>query len=92
MIQRDVEESDDHEKRLATLVESWGFTKHTIQGDGNCCFSAIASSLLYQRLHLEEKYPAIVSKLKLNTATVNDIALQLRLEAVEEWVRNASEY
>ena len=49
---------------------------HTIPGDGNCCFSAIASSLLYQRLFLEEKYPALVSKLQLNVATVKDIAAE----------------
>ena len=87
-----VGELDDHKKRLATLVRSWGFAMHTIPGDGNCCFSAIASSLLYQWLFLEEKYPALVSKLQLNVATVKDIALQLRHEAVEEWTMNASEY
>ena len=87
-----VGELDYHKKRLATLVRSWGFAMHTIPGDGNCCFSAIASSLLYQRLCLEEKYPALVSKLQLNIATVKDIALQLRHEAVEEWTMNASEY
>ena len=31
------------------VVQSWGFTVHPILGDGNCCFSAIASSLLCQQ-------------------------------------------
>jgi hypothetical protein len=84
-------ELGDHEKRLSTLVRSWGFVMHTIPGDGNCCFLSIASSLLHQRFLLEEKYPAIVSKLQLNVATVKEIALQLRDEAVKEWTMNASE-
>ena len=83
---------DDHEKRLAMLVQSWGFAMHAIQGDGNCCFSAIASSLLYQRFQLQEKYPALVSKFQLGTATVKNIAVQLRNEAVQEWTLNSSEY
>ena len=83
---------EDNEKRLATLVHSWGFAMHAIPGDGNCCFSAIASNLLHQCLQLEEKYPALVSKLQLNISSMKDIALQLRLEAVQEWTMNASEY
>ena len=52
-----VGEVDDHEERLSTLVQSWGFTMHAIVGDGDCCFSALASSLLYQRHLIKEKYP-----------------------------------
>ena len=52
---------------------------HAIPGDGNCCFSAIASNLLHQCLQIEEKYPALVSKLQLNISSMKDIALQLRL-------------
>ena len=52
----------------------------------------VASNLLHQCLQLEEKYPALVSKLQLNISSMKDIALQLRLEAVQEWTMNASEY
>ncbi len=87
-----VGEQEEHEQRLSRVIQSWGFTLHNIRGDGNCCFSAIASTLLYQRQLLEERYPSLIESLKLNATTVEDIALQLRYKAVEEWTINPSDY
>ena len=87
-----VGEVDDHQERLSTLVQSWGFTMHAILGDGNCCFSALASSLLYQRHLIEAKYPSLLTLLGLNFTTVEELAVHLRRKAVQEWTTNASEY
>ena len=46
-------EYDEHQKRLADIVDSWGFLLHPVPGDGNCCFYALAFSIHAQRQDLE---------------------------------------
>lgn len=45
------DDNTDHQKRLVDAINSWGFTLHPVVGDGNCCFSALAMSILFQQNH-----------------------------------------
>jgi len=43
------EDSDvtaQHNKRLTNVLKGWGVTKYPMEGDGNCCFNAVAFSLI----------------------------------------------
>ena len=31
-----------HEKHLTGVFDAWNMCKHEIEGDGNCCFTAVA--------------------------------------------------
>ena len=35
-----------HDKHLANVLKGWGVMKQPMEGDGNCCFNAVAFSLI----------------------------------------------
>ena len=49
----------EHHKRLIDSINSWGFQLLLIDGDGNCCFSALACSLLFQQAKILSADPTL---------------------------------
>ena len=43
------DDTKEHHKRLIDALNLWGFKILPVDGDGNCCFSAIAYSLLLKK-------------------------------------------
>ena len=86
-------DNEQHQKRLADIVNSWGFQLHPVPGGGNCCFSAIAFTIYIQRRDIELKQPRLLLDCGIkNNASIADISNQLRLIAVDEWMKNAEYY
>ena len=85
-----VSEYEQHQKHLTDIVESWGFQLHSVPGDGNCCFSALAFTIHAQRQDIELRLPQLI--VDLSIASIDDIAYQLRRIAVDEWTKNVDEY
>lgn len=89
----DVSESEQHQKRLLDIVSLWGFQLHSVTGDGNCCFMAIAFSICSQRQQMELKMPQLFSEHNMeSSASIEETARHLRRIAVKEWITNAGEY
>ena len=83
----------ESDKRLSDIVDSWGFQIHSVAGDGNCCFHALAFTIQCQRHNIELRLPQLFLDLCIErTASVDDIACQLRRIAVEEWMTHADDY
>lgn len=91
----DKERSDheEHQQRLLNNIESWGFQMHSVEGDGNCCFSAVAFALVSQRRDIQSVLPHLFAEIGIEDESVlSDIALTLRKLAVAEWIQHAEEY
>lgn len=82
-----------HNKRLSNVLKGWGVTKEPMEGDGNCCFSAVAFSIKINSNHL--------TNLQITTLKNNGIDVSLDLDTsatvlrqlvVAEWKQNASKY
>ena len=84
---------EENKQRLRNNVESWGFEMHLIEGDGNCCFSAVAFSLAIQKQEIHSLLPNLFTDVGIETkANMRDIAHQLRILAVAEWMQHTEEY
>lgn len=85
--------TEQHQKRLIDMVESWGFQLHPVEGDGNCFFSAIAFAIIDQRQQIEMHKPDhLVNHGISNSMDIKSIAMKIRQIIVGEWMSNASEY
>lgn len=63
--------------------------KYVMEGDGNCCFSAVAFSLISNSYLLHEQHKHHLQSLGLD---VSDIGLKLRQITVNEWIQHSSMY
>ena len=85
--------TQEHHKRVLDYINAWGFTLHPVSGDGNCCFSALASSVLFQHEELLTRVPTLFNDLRIHSNhSVNDVARELRRLAVKEWLNNPEDY
>ena len=90
-----VDENKEHQQRLRNNIDAWGFTIHPVVGDGNCCFSALACSLLFQKGEIVATLPTFFADIGLSldgNISVDDLSSELRRRAVEEWCNNVDTY
>ena len=86
-------ESTQHKARLLTIVQSCGYKLCDVAADGNCCFSAVAFSLLAQQHVISTKLPTYFEDKQLPMQySIKDLAQHLREKTVEEWQNNCHEY
>ena len=83
-----------HQERLKNITTSWEFSIHTVTGDGNCCFTALAYSLQQQQHIYTSLCKTFFSEKDIDilNSTVEELALKLRHLAVREWLENSEEY
>ena len=66
---------------------------HHIEGDGNCCFLALAFTLCVQKQEIQSVLPNLFSDVGIHIeAETIDIAYQLQLLAVNEWMQHTEDY
>ena len=64
-----------------------------VAGDGNCCFLAIAFSLLTQQEVIVEQIPTYFADKQLPVqCSIEELSKILREKAVQEWQNNPHEY
>ena len=73
-MQQSGQDWEQHEKRLENILQSWGFSRVTVPGSGDCFFISITLGLLSQSTQAEhlktrdidftQDVPVIVSKLR----------------------------
>ena len=86
----DPSSQENHEQRLSN---AWNMGRKNIQGDGNCCFSAVAYSLSVNWGAFTEEERAALSMCGLSPSMNTEVmAAHLRKLAVEEWLSNAPYY
>lgn len=67
--------------------------RHNIEGDGNCCFSAVAFSLLRNSKLILQSSPDFFEKLGLDiSGNFQTVGKQLKHLTVTEWTQNAHDY
>ena len=82
------------DRRLNDLLKAWGMKRHHIDGDGNCCFSAVAHGLLRQSTMICHQCPHFFSSIGLQTEgnDVKTVSEHLRHLTIEEWRLNQQDY
>ena len=60
-----------HEQRLKNVLNAWGMCKISIDGDGNCCFSAVAFSIIHNLESFNNNYKVFLETLGLNLKANN---------------------
>ena len=87
------EEYSRSEQRLDNVLEAWGMVRHKIDGDGNCCFSAVAFSLVATSSLIIENNPIYLEEIGLDaTESLHLLSLKLRKLTVKEWTNNPQDY
>lgn len=67
--------------------------KVNVEGDGNCCFSAVASSLIYNSALLSEVHKTFLLTLEIDLSmNIQCVASRLRELTVNEWITNSNRY
>ena len=89
----DSSSEDNHKRRLSDVLEARSMCQQNIQGDGNCCFSAVAFSLIVNwGVLTDEERTSLASCGLSSSMNIEALAAQLRKLAVQEWVSNPSYY
>ena len=87
---------DDHsrnQQRLDNVLAAWGMIQHMIDGDGNCCFSAVAFSLVATlTLLILENNPDYFDTMGDLAENLQPFSLRLRQLTVLEWTHNPQDY
>jgi hypothetical protein len=84
-----------HTQRLNDLLKSWKMIKKQIIGDGNCCFRAVAHSLMVNHTSLSNNIPTLFNSIgvsDIKTIPEREFAMKLRELAVSEWQTNSQDY
>lgn len=83
-----------HEQRLNNVLNAWGMHKISIDGDGNCCFNAIAFSIFNNYESFGDDYKLYLEALGLNIKanSMQEISFKLRELTVTGWLENSSTY
>ena len=85
-------EQEEHQQRLHQIVKSWGFEMFSTEGDGNCCFSAVAFSLTTQKQQIN-LLPNLFTNAGIDIeANISDISYQLCILAIAEWRKHSEDY
>lgn len=84
----------DLDRRLDDLLKAWGMRRHCIEGDGNCCFSAVAFGLLKNSMMITSDYQHFFSDigLQIEGEDLQSLSAYLRMLVVQEWISNAQDY
>jgi hypothetical protein len=82
-----------HEARLQSTIDNLGGTRIPVEGDGNCCFSAVAIAIKDLRESSDTSVQEHLTTLPIDfTADLQGLAYQLRLIAVCEWLEHKDYY
>jgi post-segregation antitoxin (ccd killing protein) len=73
------------------LLPVKGLKMVTVQGDGNCCFTAVANALSMNESAME-RAKAFLSGIDISTSNCTSLAMVLRHLAVKEWKENIDYY
>ncbi len=67
-----------HEERLGNILQAWRMQRHSMEGDGNCCFSAVAFSIITNFTQIKEHTPNFFDLIHLKPiSSLDDVAMQL---------------
>ena len=83
-----------HEGRLENILKAWGMQRHKMAGDGNCCFYAVAFSVITNFSLIKEHVSDFFEFINLQVdpiSNLDDVAMQLRGLCVREWKANPHE-
>ena len=88
------DQESQHIKRLDDTLRAWKMTRESIPGDGNCCFRAVASSLIINQKVITEHADTFFNHLGIDASCINqsDFAMKLRELVVSEWQQNSETY
>ena len=79
--------------RLSAVLKAWDMCLSNVQGDGNCCFSAVAFGLSANwGSFTDEEKTALILRGLLASMNEETMAAKLRKLAVEEWLANSSSF
>ena len=82
-----------HDQRLSDVLDGWDLCKHDIIGDGNCCFTAVAFSLILNTEGLSDEYKHFLYLKEVDLSMdIQQVAIRLRQLAVNEWLENSAFY
>ena len=83
-----------HKQRSNDVLNTWGMCKVSIDGDGNCCFNAVAFSILNNFQSFNDDYKVYLETFGLNIKANNaqEVSLKLRELTVAKWLENSSSY
>ena len=85
--------AQEHARRLTNILDSCSMQQHPIEGDGNCCFSAVAFGLLQNIEKMDEPNKHFLANLGINQSmNLSTLAGHLRKIAVKEWLDNSWYY
>ena len=80
----------DHDELLHRTLQQWNFRRIPVAGDGNCLFTAVAHNLVARTSNNDEP---ILNRLRLlSNNSISQLAKELRLLVVQEWLGENSEY
>ena len=82
------------DRRLNDLLKAWGMERHYIDGDGNCCFSAVAYGLFRHFTMICQQCPHFFSSigLRIDGNDVKTVSEHLRQLTIQEWRSNPQDY
>ena len=84
---------NDHECRLSAVLKAWNMCRQKVEGDGNCCFSAVAFSITVNwDAFTEEEREVLLSHGLSSSMNLTLMADHLRKLAVDEWLENPLYY
>ena len=84
-----------HNQCLNDVLTAWKMSRLPIVGDGNCCFSAFAYSLIANYKSICENIPTFFSSIGIADAEhsfLTELVQNLREITVQEWQNNCQEY
>ena len=82
-----------HDKRLADVLKGWGVMKQPMEGDGNCCFNAVAFSLISNNDNLSDPQKDLLKTRGIDVSMdIEKLSATLRKLVVAEWKQNESIY
>ena len=86
-------EEQAHHQRLSNILNACNMHMHKIAGDGNCCFSSIAFSLLQNFHQMNDQSKTFWHQKGIEASkAIHDLAITLRHLAVKEWSENSHRY
>ena len=86
-------EEQAHHQRLSNILNACNMHMHKIAGDGNCCFSSIAFSLLQNFHQMNDQSKTFWHQKGIEASKgIHDLAITLRHLAVKEWSENSHRY
>ena len=83
----------NEQNQLGNTLEAWNFQHLEVNGDGNCLFVAIITSLILNREHPENQQITAINGMPAPLGNEVDIVRSLRSAVVAEWTgEHSSQY